>query len=532
MSDLLILTMNYLSHGLVIHMIINGIVFALIIPSMTNKITQMVVDNDHVRLIEPFVLLVLMELISGIQKIFFIQKYQLDLQRKIHTGIEDYICKKISALPWNLTRTVLSNADLGKSKNIIVYSTLSLIDILTYQSSHLFAFIGYTLWILFNSPITLTIYILLIPIIVFQIKYKNITNPSVYNKIWETYRNLASNQFMDIIHSRGPEIHDKMIKTINEYEETRSTNTLNDNKYVESINLAITLLTRFNLLIVLLIDPNISSFMIQLQFGTIIKNTSNLFCSSYRKYQDLRKEQLNIDNVLPTIESPIIKQINDFESICINKLVYEYSKTEFKLELKSPIELFRSQIVLLEGKSGSGKSSFMDIIAGVIPCNQYQFDIKIDDTVTNGGFQTLNKKRIYIEQFATSNWNIMAKDFITGHYRFSKIIMEHSLTMANCKDFVTIEEVSSTNCSKLSGGQKGRIEIARMIYAIIMDRPSILILDEIDKSLQTDLAVSIIESVIKICRSNRILCIMSAHNNEVKKLNFDMIIPMNNGIIG
>ena len=103
-------------------------------------------------------------------------------------------------------------------------------------------------------------------------------------------------------------------------------------------------------------------------------------------------------------------------------------------------------------------------------------------------------------------------------------IVWHALTITSCLDFVKRENITNelkwihTKNTGLSGGQKGRISIARAIYRIITTKPKFITLDEVDRAIQSELVVDIMKNIYKYARKNNILVFVICHNPDVKKL--------------
>jgi ABC-type lipoprotein export system ATPase subunit len=82
---------------------------------------------------------------------------------------------------------------------------------------------------------------------------------------------------------------------------------------------------------------------------------------------------------------------------------------------------------------------------------------------------------------------------------------------------------------QLSGGERIRVTIARLIYNIKKDdKHNILLFDEVDENLNNILAVEIATNLLNIFNDKIILYI--THNEMVKKL-FKKRIDVNDGVI-
>ena len=110
--------------------------------------------------------------------------------------------------------------------------------------------------------------------------------------------------------------------------------------------------------------------------------------------------------------------------------------------------------------------------------------------------------------------------------------------MTSCLDFVKKEDVPNelkwihTKNVGLSGGQKGRIALARSIYRIITDKPKMITLDEVDKAIQADLVCEIMTNIFTFTREHQILVFVICHSPDVQRLEtYDQVLNMTKGLI-
>jgi ABC-type iron transport system FetAB ATPase subunit len=116
-------------------------------------------------------------------------------------------------------------------------------------------------------------------------------------------------------------------------------------------------------------------------------------------------------------------------------------------------------------------------------------------------------------------------------------IVWDALTICLCLDFLKKENITNelkwihTRNIGMSGGQKGRISLARSVYRIMTRKPIFITLDEVDKAIQSELVVPIMQNIYRYTRENNILLFVICHNPDVKKLSeYDQVIDFVNGI--
>ena len=194
---------------------------------------------------------------------------------------------------------------------------------------------------------------------------------------------------------------------------------------------------------------------------------------------------------------------------------FSYNKTD--LIKKINIEIKNKSIVGIYGESGSGKSTFLSIIAGLLePTNG---KIYLDDLLLDQSNKYLLKNNSSI---ISQNSNII-NDTIMNNIAFGqaeddidkeKVIKVSKLL--NVYDFINSKEekynyVITEMGKNLSGGQRQRIELARALY---FDR-EILILDEATNSLDKESEELIFETINSF-RGQKTIIIVSHDIDNLK----------------
>ena len=185
-----------------------------------------------------------------------------------------------------------------------------------------------------------------------------------------------------------------------------------------------------------------------------------------------------------------------FGNIELKNISFYYKKNEYVLE-NINFKIEKKSRILIQGKSGCGKSTFLDILCGLLPPENgeiYINNIKAND---------LDKKKLlskvsYVSQMPFLLDNDLVANIALGmdkNYDLKKIFK--ILKIVELEDF--IKDVNDESFSRIgergsliSGGQKQRIAIARALYF----DPQILILDEATNSIDYETEIKIINNII------------------------------------
>ena len=204
-----------------------------------------------------------------------------------------------------------------------------------------------------------------------------------------------------------------------------------------------------------------------------------------------------------------IEKKNILEKISINEISFSY-KEDLILENLS-YNFKKGKSYCLFGVSGSGKSTFLKILLGLL--TPQKGTILIDDKIQNDEF-FLERNFSYVSQNydlidGTILENITFKTEIDNLTKLQKI-----LKVCDLEEFVktlplNILEHVGERGSKISGGQRQRIAIARALYF----NPDMIVLDEATSALDDLTEKKIVKNLITFC-SDKILIFVS-HKKEV-----------------
>lgn len=217
-------------------------------------------------------------------------------------------------------------------------------------------------------------------------------------------------------------------------------------------------------------------------------------------------------------------KIKDFKNLEIRNVSFGYDKN--KLLIKNlNLNFKKSQIILIKGKSGSGKTTILNLLSGLLDPDEGS--IKIDELNIKYNKKNYQSLISYIPQEISLMDDTLIKNilFTNSNDEINQNKIEEIIKQSGLDSF--IQELNNglySNIgefgSKISGGQKQRIYLARALYK----KSKIYVFDEFTSSLDKNIEKDIMDSIMKL-KSDKIIFIVS-HSNSIDKY-ADQIIDLN-----
>ena len=234
-------------------------------------------------------------------------------------------------------------------------------------------------------------------------------------------------------------------------------------------------------------------------------------------FNEIKGENRKIENI-NTIIYPIDN--NERKIISFKNVSYYYDSNKIILE-NINFDLFAKDKIFISGASGSGKSTFLDILSGLLIPTDGKIYIN-NNLLKINNFNQLKEKIGYVAQQSfylddTVETNVALKDAKSLTY-------DEKLKINNLKGISLIDfDVVFRNgsFSDLSGGQKQRISIARNLFT----EKEILIFDESTSSIDHENEIKIIKNILNYFNNKTIIFV--SHNQNLIKY-FDKVYKFNN----
>ena len=278
------------------------------------------------------------------------------------------------------------------------------------------------------------------------------------------------------------------------------------------------------------IESNISYLAI-LAFGTqkclpLINNIYNL--------------SIVFKNAIPTVNSFLkilnegtLKEIKDkeYNSLNFNRIIkledisFRYNEDLPYILKKFNFEIIKGEKIAIKGQTGSGKSTLVNIISGLI--NPSEGRMYIDQNlISKENLKSWQKNVAIVPQTVFLNDGSVLENVAIAldkdSINFEKV--KASAKLAQIDKFINslpnkYDEKVGERGVRLSGGQRQRMGIARALYR----NANVIILDEPTNALDVETEKLVLDSITKL--SKDITLIMISHSDTSLKY-FDKIIDL------
>lgn len=296
--------------------------------------------------------------------------------------------------------------------------------------------------------------------------------------------------------------------------------------------------TDINELITLLSLYGVSIFRIMPSINKIInaKNSLRFSEAPVKKIlEDINFTKKNIINEDKVNNQVVTNEFYNWKNIKIENLKFSYNENENIFENLN-FEILKGKKIAIIGETGSGKSTFIDLISNLLEPNNGRI-------VIDGIEIKKNNRHNYLDLFAYSSQNtfifnssIVDNISLVSLYEdkktdYKKIELVTKVTQLD-KFINKLEKKEKTiigeEGNKLSGGQKQRLGIARSIYA----EREILIFDEATSALDNKTEKKLLDQLFEKFNDKTIIFVthkeqILSYFDEIYKIEDMKIVKLN-----
>lgn len=266
-------------------------------------------------------------------------------------------------------------------------------------------------------------------------------------------------------------------------------------------------------------------------FYSIINPAKNLTNAFYSIQKGLAAMD-RIDDILQAKASILEPRnpacIKEFKQAIAYKNV-NFAYNENKTVLKNiNLTIPKGQTIALVGQSGSGKSTFVDLLPRFYDVNEGA--ITIDNTnIKDFSFYDLRELMGNVNQDPILFNDTIYNNIAFGVENATPEKVENAAKIANAHDFIMQTEngyqtLIGDRGGKLSGGQRQRLSIARAV----LKNPPIMILDEATSALDTE-SEKLVQQALDNLMRNRTSIVIAHRLSTIK--NADLICVFHEGEI-
>lgn len=241
--------------------------------------------------------------------------------------------------------------------------------------------------------------------------------------------------------------------------------------------------------------------------------------SADRVYKEINNLEISFN------DTKINKNLDfKFNSIVFKNVHFSYNQNVPILKNIS-LTVSKNDFIGIIGKTGSGKSTFIDIFTGLLEISNGEIIINDNKKISEIGYKNWLNCIGYVPQVC----NLLDLNVAQNIALEEKIVeidydyLQFCVKLSEIEDFINsmpqkLETQIGERAIQISGGQKQRIALARAIYK----KPKILILDEATSALDEQTEIKIINNLKQL----DLTVIMITHQKKLlnycnKVFNFD-----------
>ncbi len=214
------------------------------------------------------------------------------------------------------------------------------------------------------------------------------------------------------------------------------------------------------------------------------------------------------------------------DSIALKNASFSYINVEKHAISDVSFEIKKGESIGVIGETGSGKSTLIDLILGLLrPC---EGAILVDGKYPVNSLQW-HKLIGYVPQAVYLTDDTIESNIAFGDSDINELRLNSAIDAAQLRGLISklpdgVKTLVGERGIRLSGGERQRISIARALYR----QPEVLIFDEATSALDNETESKLMETIDMVSRERTV--IMIAHRTTTLK-NCDRIICMQNGKI-
>ncbi|MCQ9130568.1 ABC transporter ATP-binding protein [Streptomyces hilarionis] len=179
------------------------------------------------------------------------------------------------------------------------------------------------------------------------------------------------------------------------------------------------------------------------------------------------------------------------------------------------ISVCRGEVAAITGQSGSGKSSLLYCLAGVLPVarGEIRFEGRVLGDLDDEELSTLRRERFgFVFQYGELLPELTVEENAALPLRLAGQRKAPALAAAGeVLERLGLANLRDRRPSQVSGGQSQRIAVARAL----VHRPAVIFADEPTGSLDSSNAASVLDEFLALARSQGTAVLLVTHDHQV-----------------
>ena len=231
----------------------------------------------------------------------------------------------------------------------------------------------------------------------------------------------------------------------------------------------------------------------------------NRIISSFEKF---RVCKFQINTVYTQINYPFLSEgreskknelinLDKFENLSLENIDFKFENSDKYILKNISFKINKGEYIGIVGKTGSGKSTLIDLITGLIQPSSGSVNV---NNININRYENWKTKIGYVPQFIYLTDDTLKKNIAFGldENEIDENQVLKSIDQANLNYFLKnlengIDEILGERGVKISGGEMQRIGLSRAIY----NDPELLIFDEFTSSLDFKTEEEILNNILR-----------------------------------